>query len=173
MTGRDGLGDHGPSYRELSDDELVGALRRVAAEADPVPDDVVAAARAALGTRDLDAELAVLIADSASASGTAEPAFEPVRTGADAVPDSRLLTFRGGGIELDVEVSGQGPVVDLVGQLTGGSAGECVLEHAGGRYPLDPDPLGRFLVTGVRRGPARVRCRAAGGALVLTAWVTI
>lgn len=168
MTGRDI-----DRLDELGDDELIGALRRVAAEADPVPDDVIAAARAALGTRDLDAELAVLVADSASAAGGAELAFEPVRTAAEPVPDSRLLTFRGGGIELDVEVSGQGPVVDLVGQLTGGTAGECVLEHPGGRYPLDPDPLGRFLITGVRRGPARIRCRTVTGAPVLTAWVTI
>ena len=46
------------------DDRLVEALRRVLAEADEVPTDVVAAARAAWTWRTIDAELAALVHDS-------------------------------------------------------------------------------------------------------------
>jgi hypothetical protein len=166
---------------EHGDDELIAALRRVAIEVDPVPEGLLLAARAAIATRDLDAELAVLVADSAAANdpdADLDPtlsslAFEQVRTGGQATLGSRLLSFAGGGVQLDVEVSERGGDVDLMGQVIGGSPEECVLEHSGGRDPFTPDALGRFVVSGVRRGPARIRCTSSTGARVTTAWVTI
>jgi hypothetical protein len=156
------------------DDDLMAELRRVAAAIDGVPDEVRAAAHAAIGTRDLDRQLADLIADSAQ-SGADDEAFEEVRawTG-DGPPSSRLLSFAGGEVQVDLEVSEHGELLDVIGQFTGASAGECALEYANGeRVVLDVDSLGRFLVSGVRHGPVRARCRSAGGAPVTTAWVTI
>jgi hypothetical protein len=164
----------------FQDIELVAELRRVATEIDSVPDQVLAAARAAIITRDLDGELAVLVADSAADDGsesdvTSLPlAFEPVRTETAEYQGSRMLSFASSGVQVDLEVSERGDRLDLIGQLTGASAEGCVLELATGeQYPIDVDGLGRFLVSGVQRGPIRARCRSVAGGQVITAWVTI
>jgi hypothetical protein len=154
------------SGSELDDDALVARLRRLAAEADPMPDEVRAAALLALATRDLDGELAQLIGDSLETE-----AFEAVRADPGA---GRLLTFAGGGVQVDLEVAASGPQVSLIGQLTGADRAGCALERAGGpTEPLDVDDLGRFLAGPLDRGPIRLRLRSAAGAPVLTAWVTV
>ena len=160
------------------DDELVADLRRVASVIDPVPDEVRAAARAAISTRDLDRQLAELIADSAGGDDEARgpaAAFEQVRTwSGDGPASSRLLSFAGGDVQVDLEVSEHGDGVDVIGQFTGASIEECVLEYANGvRLPLEVDSLGRFLVNGLLHGPVRARCRSTDGTAVTTAWVTI
>jgi hypothetical protein len=147
------------------DDALLAQLRRIAAEADPVPDAVRAAALAALTTRDLDAELAHLVGDSA-----VEDAFEPVRAGPIG---SRLLSFAGGGVQVDLEISPHGGQVALMGQLTGADETGCTLERAGSAEPVRVDPLGRFLAGPLDRGPIRLRCRSTTGEPVLTAWVAV
>jgi hypothetical protein len=145
------------------DDLLLDRLRRVAAEADAVPENVLAAARAALATRDPDLELARLVADSAEAG------FEPVRSGPVA---ARLLAFDGGGVRVDLDVEVAGGRTVLIGHLTGADA--CVLERGdGGRQLVPLDELGRFRVGGVRPGPLRLRCRGPAGRTVTTSWVTV
>jgi hypothetical protein len=157
---------------ENNDDALLDRLRRVVAEADPMPLEVLLAAEAAFTTRDLDGELAVLVADSADAAS--DLAFEPVRAGTPGSGASRLLSFAGGGVQIDLEVNEHGDRLDLFGQFTGASPDECVLEHAtAGPRPLEVDSLGRFIISDARRGPTRARCRSATGARVLTAWVSI
>jgi hypothetical protein len=166
------------------DDELLDVLRRLAGEADPVPEDVGAAARAAINTRHLDHALAMLIADSAeqseaktgSAADTSDlegqSPFEPVRAGGG--ENRRLLTFAAGDVQIDIEVSDHGDRLDLIGQFTGASTDGCALEYPGGtRRELDVDTLGRFLVTGVERGPVRARFRSAAGAPMTTSWVRL
>ncbi|HTF10965.1 MAG TPA: hypothetical protein VK659_22595 [Asanoa sp.] len=148
----------------LGDDDLLTELRRVAGDADPAPAQVQQATRSVLITRDLDAELAVLIGDSRAAG------FEAVR----ADQGGWLLSFAGGGIHVDMEVTGSGGPARLVGQVSGVPVSECHLEPAGGSLrPLDLDDLGRFIAEAVPHGPLRLRCRLAGGALVTTAWVTV
>jgi hypothetical protein len=175
ITGPDG----GPTADLGDDDGLVAALRRVAAAVDPVPDEVQAAARAAIGTRDLDRRLADLIADSADPVGDdpldPAPAFDVVRTWVgDGPANSRLLSFASDDVQLDLEVSGRGDRLEVIGQFTGVSTDGCVLEFGDGdQLVLEVDSLGRFLVDEVRPGPVRARCRSAGGASVVTAWVTL
>jgi hypothetical protein len=162
------------SMARSHDDELVDVLRRLAAEADPVPEDVGAAARAAINTRDLDHQLAMLIADSAADASDLEgpTAFEPVRAGGG--EQRRLLTFAADDVQIDIEVSDHGDRLDLIGQLTGASTDGCALEYAGGtQRALDVDSLGRFLATGVERGPVRARFRSATGAPMTTSWVRL
>jgi hypothetical protein len=162
--------------RPVEDDELVAELRRLAAEVDAVPDEVRAAAHAAITTRHLDRELAVLVADSAAGVDTGHPAsaFEHVRTGTGEGRNPRLLSFAGGGAQVDLELNDHGDRLDLIGQFSGASTEGCVLEYAsGGPLVLDVDDLGRFLVSGARHGPVRARFRSAAGAQVVTAWVTI
>jgi hypothetical protein len=157
------------------DDELIATLRRLAAEVDPVPDHVRAAARAAIATRDLDGQLAVLVADSTvdEPESGSSMAFEPVRSTAGG-QGSWMLSFEGGGIQVDLEVNERGGRVDVIGIFTGVSPLGCVLEYAAGeRRELDVDTLGRFVINDVPRGPVRVRCQAASGDPVTTAWVTL
>jgi hypothetical protein len=145
-------------------------LRRVVRDVDPVPGEVFAAARAAITTRGLDAELAALVADSAAVE--AELRFEPVRRAPTEADDTRLLSFDGGGVRVELEVSGQPDRLAVVGQLFGASHRGCVVEQADGRvHNVDLDSLGRFLITGVTSGPARLRCRSEFGSHVTTQWV--
>jgi hypothetical protein len=165
----------GPARAFEDDDEFLAELRRVAAEIDSVPDEVHAAAHAAITTRTIEQELADLIADSAAAADDDQVAtFERVRTGTAGTQASRLLSFESGGIQIDLEVSDHGDRLDLIGQVSGVAITECVLEFASGApLALDVDDVGRFLAYGVRRGPVRARLRSATDALVVTAWVTL
>jgi hypothetical protein len=145
-------------------------LRRIVRDVDPVPDEVFAAARAAIITRELDAELAALVADSAAMED--ELRFDPVRTASTEAADTRLLSFDGGGVRIELEVSGQADQLMVVGQVIGAADRGCVLEQADGRvHEVELDSLGRFLITGVTPGPARLRCRSASGGRVSTHWV--
>jgi hypothetical protein len=145
-------------------------LRRIVRDVDPVPDEVFAAARAAIITRELDAELAALVADSAAMED--ELRFDPVRTASTETTDTRLLSFDGAGVRVELEVSGQPDQLMVVGQVTGATDRGCVLEQADGRvHEVELDSLGRFLITGVTSGPARLRCRSASGGRVSTHWV--
>jgi len=145
-------------------------LRRIVRDVDPVPDEVFAAARAAIITRELDAELAALVADSAAMED--ELRFDPVRTASTEAADTRLLSFDGGGVQVELEVSGQADQLMVVGQVIGAADRGCVLEQADGRvHDVELDSLGRFLITGVTSGPARLRCRSASGGRVSTHWV--
>ena len=145
-------------------------LRRIVSDVDPVPDEVFAAARAAIITRELDGELAALVADSAAMED--ELRFDPVRTASTEAADTRLLSFDGGGVQVELEVSGQADQLMVVGQVIGAADRGCVLEQADGRvHDVELDSLGRFLITGVTSGPARLRCRSASGGRVSTHWV--
>jgi hypothetical protein len=166
---------------DSTDDALLADLRHIAAEIDPVPGDVTAAARAAITTRDLDRELAVLIGDSSAsepAYGAAEASatrgFEPVRAGNSDAPTARLLSFEGGGVQIDVEVTWERDELTLMGQFTGAEADGCALEYGDGQqHSVELDPVGRFLVSTAWRGPARLRCRAITGGRVVTDWVVL
>jgi hypothetical protein len=166
----------------MDDNELVARLRRIASEVDPVPGWVTSAAQAALSTRDLDGELAVLLGDSAAGdddvpvlhgSATGQ-AFEPVRNDAADAYRSRMLTFAGGGIQVDLEVSGHGDQLTVIGQVAGAAFEGCAIEQGStGWRTLELDSLGRFLVHGVKGGPVRVRCQLAAGTRVTTTWVLV
>ncbi|MDQ7909299.1 hypothetical protein RB614_32740 [Phytohabitans sp. ZYX-F-186] len=152
---------------ERDDDALMAELRRIAAEVDPVPPGVLEAARAAIATRHLDHELAELVADSADAgSGLL---FEAVR--GPGAAESRLLTFDGGGVQVDVDLEPAGSGLRLIGQFTG-PVTECGVERGdGGSVEVDVDELGRFVADGVPPGPIRLRYRSEIGQLVRTAWL--
>jgi hypothetical protein len=154
-----------------SDDELLAHLRRLAAEADPVPDLVTEEARAAIEARDLDAALADLVADSSGDGG--QEVFEPVRQAASAEPGDRILSFDGHGVHLDVAVSDDDAGRTVIGQLAG-AAGPAELESPGlPRIRVEADELGRFIVAEVPAGPVRLRCRSADGTLIVTSWVSL
>ena len=81
-----------------SDNELEAELRRLAADKEPVPAELVQAALDAFGWRDIDAELAELIYDSLADADEASL----VRGS----PGQRLVSFAVGGMTIDLEVTG-------------------------------------------------------------------
>jgi hypothetical protein len=154
------------------DNADLDSLRRIVRDVDPVPEEVLAAARAAIITRELDAELAALVADSAAMED--ELRFDPVRTASTEATDTRLLSFDGGGVRFELEVSGQADQLTVVGQVIGAADRGCVLEQADGHvHEVELDSLGGFLIMGVTSGPARLRCRSTSGVHVSTPWVWI
>lgn len=150
------------------DDALVDDLRRIAAAVDGPPASVADAARTAFLFRDVDSELAVLIADSRLAED-----FEPVRAYAEPGQGSWLLSFEGGGVKVDMEVAERADRVTLIGQFTGAGGDEYVLETASARQPFAVDVLGRFIIEDLSHGRIRLRCRSVDSTPITTAWVTI
>ncbi|WP_103336308.1 hypothetical protein [Amycolatopsis sp. CA-126428] len=146
-----------------TDDELMDVLRAAAAEADPVPDLVLRQARAALTTRDLDAELADLAFDSDLAeAGT-------VRAAGD---DVRLLSFESPRVSVELQVEYAGGRVSLRGLITG-ATGEALIEAAGERHTSPIGAEGWFAATGLARGATRVTVTATDGTTVTTGWASL
>jgi hypothetical protein len=142
---------------------------------DPVPDEVLVAARAAIDTRDLDGELAVLVADSnAQEEPSLTSLFEPVRSHTASQNRPRLLTFAGGGVQIDLELGPRQGLIDVIGQFTGTAPGDYAIQHAASDWQrLDVDDLGRFLFNGLPPGPVRLRCQSSRSTAVVTAWMTV
>jgi hypothetical protein len=152
------------------DDILLGDLRRIAGVVDGPPAGVLAAARAAYLARDLDGELAMLTGDSRIAE---DSAYEPVRTDPAPAQGHWLLSFEGGGVQVDMEVDEYNGRLRVIGQFSGASGDDYHLESAGGRRRIDVDSLGRFILDDVTHGPIRLKCHSTDGAPVTTVWVTI
>jgi hypothetical protein len=152
-------------------EEVLAAYRRIVAAVDPPPPHLRPAAWAALGARDLDAEIALLIADSRTEAGAA--IYEPVRAEPDAAPGRWLLSFEGGGIQAEIEVEECDGRLRLLGLISGASTDNCYLETAGDQRRVDVDDLGRFIVEDLAPGPIRLRCLSTDRVRVTTAWVTV
>jgi hypothetical protein len=149
------------------DEPLVEELRRAASRFDPPPPAVLEAAKATFSWRTIDAELAELAFDSI----IDQPATA-LRSG----EGPRLLTFTAPGLEVEVEVSRDGPRRRLVGQVVPPQAAQIEVNHGDGVETVQADALGRFVAEGVSAGPVRLRCRldaAPAARPVVTQWVTI
>ncbi|PTM93786.1 hypothetical protein C7821_107159 [Streptomyces sp. VMFN-G11Ma] len=139
-------------------DLLEEELRRAATILDPVPPELRQIAVEAFALHDLDAQIAELTFDSVVDA-------IPVR-GATDVP--RMLTFHAGGVTVDVELTVQG----LMGQvLPPQTAGIEVLSGPVSGSPLETDALGRFTYDRPLAGPFALRLRTGEGVLV-TDWLT-
>ncbi|TCO26618.1 hypothetical protein EV652_107511 [Kribbella steppae] len=157
---------------DRDDDALLEWLRQVAAEADPLPEDIGMAAREAITLHDLDGELAELIADSAGTTPDLE--YETVRRAAADTTADRLLSFEGGDVRVELEIVPGDDGLTVVGELVGASPDGCELEYGDGRREtVQLDELGRFLLDRKRGGPVRIRCRSVHGSPVVTAWVNL
>jgi len=149
------------------DDRLLADLRHLANEVDPVPDEVSAYAKAALGWRRIDAELAELLADSA---------LEPEAAGAtrSGVARARSISFRASDLEIDVELRETDGGIVVLGQLAPPAAAEVELQRDDGTVAATAaaDVLGRFRLELERGGRVRLRIRREPPAPpVETSWV--
>ncbi|MEV7083822.1 hypothetical protein AB0N88_35600 [Streptomyces sp. NPDC093516] len=150
---RDGEFDDG----EFDDGLLEEELRRAAAVLDPVPAELQHLAVEAYALHDLDARVAELTFDSLVDA-------LPVR-GAPAAP--RMLTFRAGELTVDVEVTRDG----LLGQVLPPQPAR--IEILGGPAPgapLTADDLGRFTADAPPSGPFALRLRTDAD-VVVTEWL--
>lgn len=152
------------------DEAVVAELRAFFAEVDPVPRLVNETAKASLGWRRLDAELAELLSDSA----LDENSLAGVRGGA---PSVRALTFTATELTIDVEVHHEDETPTLLGQVSPAGAAAIEIQLVDERVvSTETDHLGRFRVKLPSRGPIRLRVLdrlRPSRVSAETSWVTI
>jgi hypothetical protein len=134
------------------DTPLAGELRDLLRRVDPVPAEVVAAARDSFGWRALDAELARLVADSrlAAAGVRGEPA--------------RLLSYQAGERTIEIEVTNLAGRLRVLGQLVPPQPARVRVEQPAGTVEVVADRWGRFAVPDLPPGPTRFACQPLGPA---------
>ncbi len=136
------------------------------AEADAVPQLVSEAAKASLGWRRLDADLAELLSDSA----LQEEPFALTRGGAPA----RAVTFSSGALTIDIEVHVDDHARMVLGQLAPPAAARIEVQTtAEAVFSAEADRLGRFRVRLPDGGPIRLRVLEGIGSPVETSWITV
>ncbi len=156
---------------DLDPDELlIAELQAFFAEVDPVPPLVSETAKASLGWRRLDADLAELLSDSALEE-------EPFALARGRGAPARAVTFSSTELTIDIEVHVEDPGRTLLGQLSP-PATATVEIHTMADAPLsaEADRLGRFRVRLPAGGPIRLRVLGAdgrAGASVETSWITV
>lgn len=147
MNGMNGLNDDEPDDifgevpfvdEEFDHDRLEEELRQAAAILDPVPAELRRAAIEAYALHDLDARIAELTFDSLVDA-------IPVRGAVD-VP--RMLTFHTGGLTVDVEVTDEG----LMGQLLPPQSASIEVLH--GPVPAPRSPPTTWAASPATRLPA-------------------
>jgi hypothetical protein len=152
--GEDALPDE-----EFALEMLEEELRQATAILDPVPPGLRQTAVEAFALHDLDSRIAELTFDSVVDA-------IPVR-GATGAP--RMLTFHAGEVTVDVELTPQG----LMGQvLPPRSARIEVLSGPQAGAPLTTDDMGRFTSETFPTGPFALRLRT-GGQVIVTDWLTV
>ena len=152
------------------DERLMVELRSFFADVDPVPSLVLETAKASLGWRRLDADLAELLSDSA----LEEQAFALARSGE---APARSVTFSSGELTIDIEVHVDDQGRTLLGQLSP-PAPATVEVHPMVQTPVstEADRMGRFRIRLPAADTIRLRILDAderGGAPVETSWITI
>jgi hypothetical protein len=153
------------------DEPLVAELRELFTHADPVPPFVTELAKASLGWRRLDGELAELLSDSLLEEGSAAG----VRGGGDGLP-VRSVRFRASANTIDVDVHVDGQQRVLLGQITPPVTAEIDVETTAGTVAsVQSDELGRFRVKLPEAGLIRLVISDGPdlGPHVVTSWITI
>jgi len=152
---------------EQSLEPLLAELRSMLDGADPLPDPVLAAAKASFVWRTIDAELAELSADSLDAlTGAAG-----TRAAGGA---ARLLTFQAPGVEIEVEVAETGSTRRLTGQLIPPAPADVTVRWSSGSIETPADELGRFTVESVPAATVSLSIVQPDAAHpVVTSWIAI
>jgi hypothetical protein len=153
-----------------TDDELLGGLRELFDRVDPPPQEVTEFARAALGWRSLEADLAELLEDSALETGLATA----TRSGA---ATSRRLSFRGAELAIEVEVGpeaeGSRRVMGMLVPASGMVTIEVQELEGGILATVETDVLGRFRLELPDARRIRFRVARSDGPPVESSWVSL
>ena len=150
-----------------ADAALLDRLRPLVEEDDPVPPEVIAAAKAASTWRRIDEELAELgeLADVTADSLTLAAG---VRGGA-----TRLLTYEAGDLTVEIEVSTDDARIRVLGQVVPAGVVLVRVEQPAQAVEVSTDELGRFRATGLAGGPTRLVLTPPGAAPVRTQWTLL
>jgi hypothetical protein len=145
----------------VSDEELETRLQSMFAAIDPVPGPALQAARAAIGWRNIDTELAQLTSDTAAEPGLAHVRGQP----------PRLLTFRSGDLTIELEVSADHGQLRLLGQLDPPQPANVTVQSAANSVTAQADARGRFSLDAAADEWVRVVIEPlAGGERATTEW---
>jgi hypothetical protein len=150
------------------DIELLAQIREVYDRLDPVPPEVLDAARGALRWLTLGAALAELTADSLAGFAAVGSISRP-----------RLVSFESAVLTVHVQIAGTGGSRRLAGQLVPPGAAHVTVrspqaEHRAERT-VQADESGCFTADGVAPGPVSLLCRLVDSPdrPVATSWVAI
>jgi hypothetical protein len=152
------------------DELLMAELQSFFADVDPVPPLVSEMAKASLGWRRLDADLAELLSDSALVE-------EPLALTRGSEAPARAVTFSSAELTIDIEVHPEDQGRTLLGQLSPPAPARIEIQRTD-EAPLstDADRLGRFRVRLPGGGAIRLRILGAPGSSsgpVETSWITV
>jgi hypothetical protein len=149
-----------------ADEELFARLRSYAAATDAIPADLVRSASEIFGLRNIDAELAALVHDSAHDDDLVLVRGEE---------EVRTLTFeKQPDVIVHVQLTPTGSTLSLLAMVDGADEGSTIeLERRDGRAIYALDAAGRLLLSGVRAGALRLRITGRDGSLVATSWVMV
>lgn len=154
------------------DEVLVSELREYFARVDPVPGPVTEAARAALGWRRLDAELAELLSDSA----VDEESLAGVR---GVSTPTRSISFGARELTIELEIHSDGARRTLLGLIAPPFVASIEIQTADGATEVartESDELGRFRAALPSGQNIRLRLTAVdpeSGPPVETSWITV
>ena len=142
----------------MNDDELLSLIGASFDDVAPTPAAALDAARAAIGMRDLEGQLAELIFDSWRQ--------DQVTATRSAATEARLLSFALDDVTLDVELHADGTT--LLGQVSPEGRHVVELETADGvLVDVGADDFGRFRHVAAI-GPVRLRV----GSRLITPWIS-
>jgi len=152
------------------DETLIGELRAFFAEVDLVPPLVTETAKASLGWRRLDADLAELLSDSVLQE-------EPFALARGSAAPARAVTFSSSELTIDIEVHVADEARTLLGQLSPPAASRIEVQTmTEAVFPAEADRLGRFRVRLPAGGSIRLRVLDGddrAGPPVETSWITV
>ncbi|MDQ2756526.1 MAG: carboxypeptidase regulatory-like domain-containing protein [Actinomycetota bacterium] len=148
-----------------ADAALLGQLGTIVDVVDPVPADVIAAAKALFALRDVDAELMQVVDTDGLQSAVRGPSAR------------RMHFFELGDVAVDVELTIGDPFAEVLGAvvLTSGEpvppGWSMVLETTSASYSTPVEPDGRFTLARVPLGLVRFRMERGSDAPLTTPWV--
>lgn len=137
-----------------SDEQLCALLRGLFP---PVSDHALALGQAAYSWFEPEAALAAL---------TCETVAAPAGVRGEG---SRLLTFAGPCVSVEIEICGR----EIVGQLAPPSPAEVILRSPGGEHGTRTDEAGSFALSGVPVGLVSLLFRFADATSVVTSWIRV
>lgn len=143
----------------MANSNTAAQIKQLLASADPVTDEVTAAAVDAFGWRMLGMELAELRFDSA---------VDEVSGGIRSAGGRRIITFEGR--ETTLEVGLNRPA--LVGQVVPPQTATIELNQPSAHHSVVTDELGRFTFESVPAGPFSLTCTTDTGSL-RTEWIVL
>jgi hypothetical protein len=150
-----------------AEEALGEQLRQLALEADPVPDMVYEAARAALALRRIDAELAAMVHDSQvdGMAGVRGPLD-------DSEGEVRMLEFSSPGLSISAQISTSATGRSLLGQVAGAEVTSVSVQTPQGEHVAEIAESGVFRLAELPSGSVRLLIGTPSGNVVGD-WITV